>query len=72
VRLIRNSSADSSGLQSRDIGRHHAPQPGITDMLEPRLEAGDVLLDLLDERQIVSQLCQRSSGSRRGRSIVRP
>ena len=42
--------SQSSRFQSRDVGDDHAPQSGITDMLEPGLEAGDVLFDLLDER----------------------
>src|SRR5580700_5284695 len=42
-------------LQSRDIGDDHAPVPRIVDMFDPDLEAGDVLFDLFDEGQMLSQ-----------------
>src|ERR1700689_4486284 len=46
---------EAPGLQSRDIGDDHAPVPRIVDMLDPDLEAGDVLFDLFDEGQLRSQ-----------------
>ena len=48
----------ASRLQSRNVGDDYAPVPPIADMLEPDLEAGDILFDLLDEGQMLSQLRQ--------------
>jgi hypothetical protein len=45
-------------LQPLDVAGDYAPQLRLIDMLEPGLEAGDVLLGLLKEGQISSQLGQ--------------
>jgi hypothetical protein len=42
-------------LQPGDVGDDHAPEPSILDVLEADLEAGDILLDLLDEGQLRGQ-----------------
>jgi hypothetical protein len=41
--------AFTSLLQALAVGLGDAPQPRIVDMLNARLDAGDVVLDLLDE-----------------------
>ena len=45
-------------LEPCDVGHDDAPQPWIVDVLEPGLEARDILLDLLDEGQMVRQVRQ--------------
>jgi len=39
----------ASRLQPRNVGGDGTPVPRVVDLLEPGLEAGDVLLDLLNE-----------------------
>ena len=45
-------------LEPYDVGRNQTPQPQTIDMLEPNLEARDVLLDLFDEGQLSRQVGQ--------------
>jgi len=47
-----------SRFEACDVSHDHASQPRLIDMFETDLEAGDVLLDLFDEGQMLRQLRQ--------------
>jgi len=36
-------------LQPGNVAKYHAPQAGLSDVLEPGLVTPDILLDLLEE-----------------------
>ena len=58
--------AFTSLLQALAVGVGDAPQPRIVDMLETRLDARNVVLDLLEEGQVIRQRIE----PRLGRQLV--
>jgi hypothetical protein len=51
-----------SHLLSLDTGLDTTPQPLVADVLQPRLEARDVFLDLLDEGEVIAESLEPASG----------
>ena len=47
-------------LQPGNVAKYHAPQAGLSDVLEPGLVTPDILLDLLEEGQMVGQFVDQA------------
>ena len=52
----------TAGFQTRDVGGDNPQPPLVCDVLDPGLETGDVVLDLLDERQVIAQFVEARIG----------